>query len=215
MADATAGIFTKPIAAYKLRHRSDQEEDGPCVSNADAGSMLGDMCAMTVASGTAVGKFFTTFINGFLVEMPLATAEGFRNIPRIYGDEVQDYGRVTNIRTGFVKAGKSFAQGVGAGFDDLTTKPAAGGRTGGTLGALKGFGIGATNLVSKTVAGSLGLVAYPGQRISRSIHASTHGSTSKNIMTARLEEAAWRAERASEPERRAVVDWHYALQRVL
>lgn len=42
-----------------------------------------------------------------------------------------------------------------------------------------------------TIAAALGLVAYPGQGIYKSIYASTHGGTSKKIAIARREEGSY------------------------
>ena len=74
---------------------------------------------MALASGKSLGKFFSAYTKGMLVDCPLAAAEGFHALPRLWGDEVPDYGTVTNVQSGFLVAGKSFALGIGHGFRDL------------------------------------------------------------------------------------------------
>ena len=81
---------------------------------------------MALASSKSLGKFFSSYTKGVLVDMPLATAEGFRSLPRLWGDEVADYGKVTDWKSGAVVAGKSFALGIGHGFRDLALQPAEG-----------------------------------------------------------------------------------------
>lgn len=145
-----------------------------------------------------------------LVDMPLATAEGFHALPRLWGDEVADYGTVTNVQSGFVVAGKSFALGIGDGFRDLVRQPAEGMAKEGGWGAAKGVAKGSASLLSKTVAGSLGLVAYPGLGITKSLWTVTHGETGVEVARARHVEGGWRAGRASERARRAVLEAYRA-----
>jgi hypothetical protein len=81
---------------------------------------------MALASGKSLGKLFSAYTKGLLVDMPLATAEGFHALPRLWGDQVPDYGSVTNVQSGFAVAGKSLFLGMGHGFRDLARQPAEG-----------------------------------------------------------------------------------------
>ena len=164
---------------------------------------------MALASGKSLGKFFSAYAKGALVDMPLATAEGFQALPRLWGDQVPDYGTVTGVGSGFVVAGKSFALGIGHGFRDLARQPAEGFAEQGAWGAVKGVAKGGGSLVSKTVSGSLGLVAYPGQGITKSLWALTHGETGKRVVEARWGEGRWRAGFADQMERDAVLREYY------
>lgn len=141
--------------------------------------------------------------------MPLATTEGFHALPRLWGDEVADYGTVTNVSSGFVVAGKSFALGIGDGFRDLARQPAEGMAKEGGWGAAKGVAKGSASLLSKTLAGSLGLVAYPGLGITKSLWAVTHGETGVRVAKARRGEGEWRAGRAGQKMRRGVLDAYH------
>jgi hypothetical protein len=164
---------------------------------------------MALASGKSLGKFFSAYTKGVLVEMPLATAEGFHALPRLWGDTVPDYGRVTGVQSGFAVAGKSFFLGMGHGFRDLARQPAEGMEREGAWGAVKGVAKGGASLVSKTVAGSVGLVAYPGLGITKSLWAVTHGETGVVVARAKRVEGEWRAGRVSGRAKRAVLEAYY------
>lgn len=164
---------------------------------------------MALASGKSLGKFFTSYSQGVFVDMPLATAEGFRSLPRLWGDEVKDYGKVTDVQSGFLVAAKSFGLGIGDGVRDLGRQPAQGMAKEGAWGALKGVAKGTGSLLSKTVSGSLGLVAYPGQGIAKSLWTLTHGETGKNVMEARRLEGLWRAGNVDDSVRHYVLRGYY------
>ena len=169
--------------------------------------------SMVLASGKSLGKFFTSFTKGFLVDMPLATAEGFHAMPRLWGEEVRDHEAVVDWQSGGAVAGKAFVQGMSDGFRDAAMHPVRGAQSGGVLGAARGLATGTGSLMSNTVSAGLGLVAYPGQGIAKSLHAWTHGSTAKKVAEVRREEGAWMAEQLSEVQRLAIVDVYHDLQR--
>lgn len=152
--------------------------------------------SMALASGKSLGKVVPTFYKAVLVDWPLAMTEGFRGMPRLWGEEVKDYGKVTDWKSGAVVAGKSFALGIGDGIKDFTQLPAEGARKEGTWGAIKGVAKGSGSLLTKTVSGGLGLIAYPGQGITKSIWTLAHGETAKKVMAARRTEGIWRARSA-------------------
>ncbi|KAK4894044.1 hypothetical protein LTR27_007628 [Elasticomyces elasticus] len=168
--------------------------------------------SMALASGKSLGKFFSSYTNGMLVEMPLAVAEGFRRLPGAWGDEVKDYGTVTDWKSGGVVAGRSFIQGIGDGFRDVIMQPIKGGQEEGAWGATKGIAKGTASLLSKTASGSLGLIAYPGQGISKSLHSLFHGNTREHIMHARRNEGEWMVGEVPIEERLAIVDRYHDMQ---
>jgi hypothetical protein len=165
--------------------------------------------SMALASTKSLGKFFSAYTRGGLVDMPLAAAEGFRSLPKLWGSEVQSYGDVTDAQSGFVVAGKSFALGIGDGFKDLARQPAEGMAKEGAWGAVKGVAKGSGSLLSKTVSGSLGLIAYPGQGMVKSLWTLTHGETGKRVVEARREEGRWRAAGEGDRVRQAVLRGYY------
>ena len=167
---------------------------------------------MALASTKSLGKTLGALSKGFLVDMPLATAEGFHSLPRLWGGEVKDYGAVTDWQSGGVVAAKTLVRGVSDGWRDFVELPARGAREGGWLGAVRGVGAGSGSLVSQSVAGGVGLVAYPGHGLVKSLHAWTHTSTGKGIAGVRREEGREAARGLGERERRRVVDLYHELQ---
>lgn len=126
-----------------------------------------------------------------LVDMPLATAEGFRALPGLWGEETKSYGTVTSIQSGFAVAGKSFIFGISDGVRDLARQPVQGAQKDGAWGAVKGVAKGSGSFVAKTVSAGLGVVAYPGQGICKSLWAVRHGETKRKVGEARWVEGAW------------------------
>lgn len=90
---ALGGTFVNPFAEVKKARL--------------AGAQGGEL-GLTAAA--AVGKGFTSMgtslTKGALVGMPLALAEGLRNAPRLYGEEVKDHGKVKDWKSGGVVAAK-------------------------------------------------------------------------------------------------------------
>ncbi|USW56735.1 hypothetical protein Slin15195_G100540 [Septoria linicola] len=155
---------------------------------------------MIGSSALSIAKVPHVWMKGMLVDMPHAAAEGFRRAPELWGEEASDCGRVTDWKSGFLVAGKSFVQGIGEGGRDLVMRPAKGAQKEGFLGAAKGVAIGTGSLVTKTVSGSLGLVAYPGHGITKSLYSTFHGATRKKVVAACYAEGQWRSQRLKEQD---------------
>jgi len=62
--------------------------------------------AATHAVGSSAGSMTGVLTKGMLVDMPLALAEGMKNVPKLYGDEVPDHGKVTDWQSGGKVAAK-------------------------------------------------------------------------------------------------------------
>lgn len=108
--------------------------------------------AMASASTHASGKFLGKIASGFMVDIPLAAAEGFRVLPGLYGDKVPQYGKVKDWKTGAVAGAKSFARGMGGAMTDVIYQPYKGARDGGVAGFAGG--------IFKGTFGSLGKLAH-------------------------------------------------------
>ncbi|KAJ6190941.1 hypothetical protein N7519_000962 [Penicillium mononematosum] len=144
----------------------------------------GRAAAMAAASTHASGKLLGKVASGFMVDLPLAAAEGFRVLPGLYGDKVPEYGKVKDWKTGAVAGAKSFAIGMGEAVTGVFYQPYKGARDGGAAGFAGGLLKGTFGVMGKMAHGSLGLVAYPSQGIKQSIHSAFHKSTRKLIMAA-------------------------------
>lgn len=90
---ALGGTFIDPFKAY-----NEARKNGGGVS---AGSSA-------AARGAAMGfgSMAGVVTKGTLVNAPLALAEGLRSVPRLYGEEVPDYGKVKDWQSGGIVAAK-------------------------------------------------------------------------------------------------------------
>lgn len=133
------------------RHLRPESENRSRSQSRGCGSRFGQ--AVT-GSAAGVGGFFHHFMKGMYVDMPLATTEGLRSMPKMYGGEVREIGKVTNWKTGMVVAGKNFKDGMVDGITDLVREPVKGGKEQGALGVLKGAGKGSANMLLKVSSGT-------------------------------------------------------------
>ncbi|KAJ7768348.1 hypothetical protein B0H16DRAFT_1785284 [Mycena metata] len=154
-------------------------------------SALSTAGAMAAASGRGFGNFFTAGLRGGAVDIPVAFTEGLRGVPKMYGEEVKDYGEVKDWKSGLLVAAKTATFSTSEGVADFFVQPWKGARDEGALGFAKGLGKGTLGVASKSGAGALGLVAYPAQGIYKSIRAFRHERTRKMIIGARRREAVW------------------------
>ncbi|KAJ7705318.1 hypothetical protein B0H17DRAFT_1037634 [Mycena rosella] len=213
MVDATAGIFLKPYEEFKRGNPDPPLSRAPSASNAPpnpfekedrgegssrgvvptAGSRSGvhTAGAMAAASGKSLGRFMTSSFKGMVIDIPLAVTEGLRGVPKLYGEEVKEHGEVKGWKSGAVVAGKTFASDMSEGMADLFMQPYKGAKEEGAWGMAKGFGKGALGFSAKISSGALGLVAYPGQGIYKSIRAAAHDTTRKEIIRKKHQEGEW------------------------
>ncbi|KAF6843733.1 UDP-glucose,sterol transferase [Colletotrichum musicola] len=216
MTGSITGMVTKPMEVYhdekrrRARELKTQGKDGSSSQGSREGSIDERLSVVSTGSGKSKGKkqpsmaghmagasaksigmIGPTAAKGMLVDIPLAITEGLRSVPKHYGSEVRDHGPVTDAKSGAIVAGKTFAWGFVDGLSDLVMEPVRGAGKEGPVGALKGFGKGATSLVTKSGAGMFGLFAYPSAGIAKSLRSSVHSGTRKKIAMERVSEGQW------------------------
>lgn len=104
-------------------------------------------------SAKSVGKVVGYGYKGMLVDMPLAVSEGLRAVPRLYGGEVKDHGKIQDWKSGATFAGKNFVHGMADGLSDIFTQPYKGARAEGAKGVFKGIAKGTLGMTSKVSSG--------------------------------------------------------------
>jgi hypothetical protein len=179
-----SGEHTTSNNLRKAQAASPLEPQGP----RSCGVLFG---AAAVACASSLGHILTLHTKGVFVDVPLATTEGLRAIPRLYGQEVRDHGPIRDWKSGAEVAGKNFAYGMTEGIVDLFVEPVRGGRQEGALGVAKGLGKGLVSFGTKIPSGKsiqiikimaynlhlilagLGLLAYTGQGIYKSMRRAT------------------------------------------
>ncbi|KAF2275406.1 UDP-Glycosyltransferase/glycogen phosphorylase [Westerdykella ornata] len=91
----------------------------------------------------------------------LALAQGFHNVPRLYGDEtVRRPHRITGFHSGLRASRDEFLYGIHDGITGVWRQPIHGAREGGAMGFLRGVGHGIGGLVHKDIAAFIGPPAY-------------------------------------------------------
>ena len=128
--------------SLSVQTESDQSRNGLLV----AGSMLG-------ATAKGFGKFTGSYFKGIVVDIPHAAAEGFRQVPRLYGEKPKEYGAIQDWKSGAIFGGRNFVDGMTDGFTGFITQPVNGAKEEGALGAVKGFAKGTIGLVTKVPSG--------------------------------------------------------------
>ncbi|KXJ87567.1 glycosyltransferase family 28 domain-containing protein [Microdochium bolleyi] len=151
------GLFIDPYKAYK--HAS------------TIGSSASAAGKATVAVGGSFAKMTGVLVKGTLVDTPLALAEGMKNVPRLYGEEVKDHGKVTDWKSGGTVAAKTFGDGMYHGVTGVVMQPWQGAKKEGFVGFLKGAGKGTMGLLTKPGTALFGLVGYPALGIQKSLMA--------------------------------------------
>lgn len=119
------------------------------------------MDKLDTAMGT--GKGISRIVGASLkspMDISLALAKGFHNVPRLYGEEVRKVDRVTDLKSGLTTAGKEFGYGLFDGITGLVTQPYVGAKKEGTAGFFKGFGKGIAGLYVKPSAAAFAIPAY-------------------------------------------------------
>lgn len=148
---------------------------------------MGAAIAMGTING--VGGILHTAVKGYFIDVPLALADGMRNVPKLYGGKVRHHGHVTGWKSGLAVSGKSLVYGFGEGIFDVFYLPARGAINEGVVGGIKGLGKGAVGLGTKLASGIVGVIAYPSLGFYKTIRKATHTKTRKSIVAARLVEA--------------------------
>lgn len=215
-ASACFGILGDMGAAAKNMVADPYKELKNSKSEQSASDPKGMAVAGRMAGGVAknAGRLVAAFYKGVVVDLPLATTEGFRNVPKLYGEDVKDYGHVTGVVSGFQVGAKNFVYGLADGISDPYKQTYESGKSEGTFGYVKGFGKGMAGLISKSSAAVIGIVAYPGDGICKSIRSLAKKKTGRYIQAQKTAESEWLTSMpGSKTDRLAIVQTFETLRR--
>ena len=167
-----------------------------------ASSQPPDVLASALDTGKGVSR-----IAGSLTRSPmdftLALSKGFRNVPKLYGDDtVRKTEPVTDFKSGLKTATKEFGLGMFDGITGLVTQPIQGAKKEGAAGFLKGVGKGFGGIVFKPGAAFFGIPGYMMKGIYQELQAINGSSILNYIIAARTAQgyADWHN---SHPQERA------------
>ena len=93
---STVGIFADPAKVYVDNRKSESEKKSQVRLHGQAG----------LAFAKGVNHLASGTLKGGMVDMPLAMAEGFRNVPRLWGENVKEQEEITGWKSGATVAGK-------------------------------------------------------------------------------------------------------------
>jgi UDP:flavonoid glycosyltransferase YjiC (YdhE family) len=158
------------LLSSKLSKLSDGESNmkPSTLSRATTGASLTEPASKPAVVSKDVAKGIGHSAKAVL-EMPLETfvalTLGFRNAPRLYGDNTvrPPIDTITGFRSGLKAAGDEFFLGFYDGVAGLVRIPVADVKAGGIMALPKGVAKGIGGLVLKPVSGILGLGAYTGK----------------------------------------------------
>ncbi|KAH8423773.1 putative sterol glucosyltransferase [Aspergillus melleus] len=145
--------------------------------------------AAVTAGAKGFGKLLSSYSKGIIVDIPLAATEGLRAVPRLYGEEVEDY-QVRDWKSGALAGGKNFAHNMREGFTGIWNQPRKGADEG-ALGVAKGIMKGTIGFTTMVPSAALGLVAYPAHGLCKSLHTAVKSKTRKQIVKSRHREGAY------------------------
>ncbi|KAF9242215.1 CAZyme family GT1 [Penicillium roqueforti] len=151
-------------------------------------------------SAKSVGRIIAYYYKGVLVDIPGAVNEGLRAVPRLYGEEVKDYDNIRDFKSGVAAASDNFRNGFTTGFADIFRQPYEGAQKDGFMGAIRGFVQGPIGMGTKAASGALGLIAYPGQGLAKSLHSAMHSKTRNQLLKARLTESEYLARQSGKAQ---------------
>lgn len=121
------------------------------------------------------------------MDLTLGLAQGFRNAPRLYGDDtVRQQEKITGFGSGLKTAGKEFGYGLYDGIGGLVTQPIRGAQKEGAAGFFKGVGKGIGGVVLKTTAGAFGVAAYPMKGLNQAWRNALAPAVDKYVKAARI-----------------------------
>ncbi|TGO61015.1 hypothetical protein BOTNAR_0136g00180 [Botryotinia narcissicola] len=189
MANIGLDYRTEYTRALTRSPRKNQSETGKGIdtnTNTDPASSRSALQASSIAVGKGFGKLGMAMSKS-AIDLPLAFADGFHELPALYGDKPRDYGQVRDWKSGSIKGAKSMGFGIVDGFTGFFTQPIQGAIQEGGKGFLKGIGKGTAGFLTKPASGIFGLVSYPALGLYKTLSASTHQGTQGRILLAQRE----------------------------
>jgi hypothetical protein len=172
LAKSTANIVVKPVKTYrqhsKLKSLDVDDESRTSSDTSSQRSMMpqqdqgrrenGRGCVNVtgaVLNSGALGfaDLLKATMKGLYIDVPMAVADGFRYVPRLYGEEVRDRAPITDWKSGMVVGGLNFVTGISEGFAGLVILPYKGGEERGAAGVVIGVGKGCAGFLTKTASG--------------------------------------------------------------
>ncbi|KAF8606091.1 glycosyltransferase family 1 protein [Ceratobasidium sp. AG-I] len=140
------------------------------------------------------------------------TQEGLENLPKYYGSETRETGKITGVGSGLLEGGKGLALGVYDGWADFFMEPVKGYKENGMAGACAGAGRGTLSFLVKPAAGMLGFVTHPIEGTIKSIRSGKFQDVAKERHLTRYREGIMEAQGCIQADREAIISTFMAFQ---
>ncbi|KAF2268199.1 UDP-Glycosyltransferase/glycogen phosphorylase [Lojkania enalia] len=185
----------KSISAAELRSESGSSfSDRLHTMNADA----------TLATGKGIGRIVGA---GFKspMDFSLNVARGFHNVPKLYGGEVRQVDKVTDLQSGLRTAAKEFGLGLYEGISGIVTDPYKGAKKEGALGFAKGVGRGIFSVPFRVMGGAFAIPGYAMKGLYQEAMKGKGANVQNYIIAARISQGYDEASTLSVSERADIV----------
>jgi hypothetical protein len=217
IAGCLTGMVTEPIKVYGEERRQQARDSG---SSSSISSQQLERTDTPIASSASIRTVSSTksrkrpsaggkaavasvkslawlppkVVKGAAVDIPLALANGLHKLPKFYGDDVRDHGKVTGAGSGLAVGGKSLAWGLMDGLSGLGVLPYKDYKKFGAVGIATGFGKGVAGLVTKPAAGAIGAFVHPVAGLAKSFRSAVYNQSRNLIDCQRAAEGQWLVE---------------------
>lgn len=200
---------TPPTGAQTPTTQSEQQRTMSPRHNSVRDSPMSPSAAFTMESAVGTAKGVNRIIDAGIkspMNFCLGMAKGFRNMPRLYNDDlVRPVDKVTDLSSGIKVAGKELGYGFFDGVAGLVMQPLHGAEKDGAVGLVKGVGKGIGGLILKPAAGIFGLPAYAMQGFHAEIGKHFSRSVYNYIISSRIKQGAIDIQNSSEGEREDIL----------
>ena len=136
-------------------------------------------------------------------DLSVALAQGFHNMPRLYGDDtVRRPRRVTGIQSGLIAARDEFVYGIFDGWTGVIRLPIRGAKKQGVVGFLKGTAKGTFGFVLKNLSAIIGPVGYTMKGVVKQVERA--GGPRKQLRRVRISQGRRQARELSRDARKQI-----------
>jgi hypothetical protein len=144
-------------------------------------------------SAVSTGKGLAKIVGaGFKspMDFSLNVAKGFHNVPKLYGDEVRQVDKVTDLQSGVKTAAKEFGLGFYEGLSGLVMDPYRGAKKEGGAGFVKGIGKGIAGVPLRIMGGVFAVPGYAMKGLYQEVLKGKGADIQKYIMAARMSQGS-------------------------
>ncbi|KAJ4358224.1 uncharacterized protein N0V89_002804 [Didymosphaeria variabile] len=158
-----------------------------------------------VGTGKGVGRIVGAGFKSPL-DFSMNVAQGFHNVPKLYGGDVRQVDKVTNLQSGLKVAAKQFGFGLYDGIAGLALDPYKGAKKEGGLGFVKGVGRGIFSVPFRVMGGAFSVPAYAMKGLYQEMLKNQGSGVQNYVIAARISQGYDEASVLSTAEKQDIVN---------